>query len=231
MKRIKRIKTKEIPDKCISISKALIEVFLKEDNPSEAVALYLFYRQVAIWQKTYQVKATDKFCMTGLKLGWVKFFRAKKVLIKLGLIEQIQVGAKRGKFGQYYIKVHIINKWSPSDPMTIHESDNRSLKNRGAVKNRGVHSKNEVVRSSTSPVSQKPLSQNQRTNALKEHKILSLWKGDNPSDLPPEEKEEWRRSIPIKYRKLKLKKIETGEWQYLRDDGNYYNKLGRRWID
>lgn len=95
-------------EKRISLSKELIDIFLEQSDPIDVMGLYIFYRQTVLWQKTDQVRATDDFCMKGLKLGRVRFDRAKKVLKNLGLIRQVVKGRTINNFGKYYIKVNYI---------------------------------------------------------------------------------------------------------------------------
>lgn len=62
---------------------------LSQENGGDAFALYHFYAYTATRQKTNNVKATDTFCMKGLGWGKTRFYRAKKTLQDLDLIESI----------------------------------------------------------------------------------------------------------------------------------------------
>ena len=84
-----------------------INVLLKEN--ADALALYIFYIQVARKQKTNQVYATDTYCRNGLGFGKVRFEKAKKVLAKYNLIEKLQQRIK-GRFLKHYIKVNYLWK-------------------------------------------------------------------------------------------------------------------------
>ena len=110
--RLAKIKLKQnskdlLPEKRIWLSKELMDKILEQDNPADVLALYMFYRYTVIWQGTYQVKATDDFCMQGLKFGRNRFRNAKQALVKLKLIRQIRIKRKDNTFGKCYIKVNL----------------------------------------------------------------------------------------------------------------------------
>jgi hypothetical protein len=72
-------------EKRIYISTALWDTFLKQPNGMDAFVLYGFYQYTGIWQGTDQPKATDGYCMKGLRWSDRKFRRAKTALIELDL--------------------------------------------------------------------------------------------------------------------------------------------------
>lgn len=84
---------------------SLVEKFARHKNFTDILALYVFYYRVALRQRTNQPKATDKYCMEGLGLGRTKFYAAKKVLQNMKIIEQVEVGRTKWKFGTFYIKL------------------------------------------------------------------------------------------------------------------------------
>lgn len=90
----------------VVINKATYDKLLRTDKPSDAIALYNFYYYTAVWQETNQAKATDKYCMKGLKMGRNRFRRAKKILLELGLIQAIKYVNKKNRFEGHYIKVN-----------------------------------------------------------------------------------------------------------------------------
>jgi hypothetical protein len=96
----------------IVFSKALMDTFLDEDEPSNLIGLYSFYYYTAKWQKTNQVKATISFVAKGLKWSIEKVRKNRKILLDLGLIEDIQGQGFAGKFTERYIKVNFIWKQS-----------------------------------------------------------------------------------------------------------------------
>ena len=76
---IKILENKESPydknQEPIVISKATSDIFLKEKNPSELMALYWFYYYTAKWQGTNNAKATTFYAAKGLKWGEDKIRR------------------------------------------------------------------------------------------------------------------------------------------------------------
>ena len=89
----------------IRLTDALVDKFLAYPNYGTILALYVFYRRVAMRQCTNQPHATDSYCMHALHIGSVKFYEAKKVLKKMKLIEQIQVGRTLSRFGKPYVRL------------------------------------------------------------------------------------------------------------------------------
>jgi hypothetical protein len=152
-----RFKSKEPPpEQKIVLSKPLRDLIFQQENPSDVLCLYIFYYHTALWQDTDQPKATDEYCMKGCKLGQRRFFRTKKTLVDLGLIEQIRTVSKTGSVTGYYIKVNHIWK-EPSNVITGQSINNKRLPKRlQSIKN--------------------PVSGNQETNALKTN-IINAEKG------------------------------------------------------
>lgn len=93
-------------DKYLMFPKALYDVFFKQKNSGDLIAVYSFYCYTSKWQKTNCPKATNGYCMKGLSFGEVRFQRAKNTLIELGLIENI----KKGNKGGWYIQINHIAK-------------------------------------------------------------------------------------------------------------------------
>ena len=108
----------------IVLSKITSDIFLKQENPAELIALYWFYYYTAKWQGTNQAKATTLYAAKGLKWSENKVRRVKKQLIKLELIEDRRGERnKKGAFGNCYIYVKFIwwnkekiNKFNDNDP-------------------------------------------------------------------------------------------------------------------
>lgn len=94
----------------VVINKATYDRLLKTPKPADAIALYNFYYYTSVWQETNQPKATDGYCMKGLKIGKTRFRNAKKALIKLGLIQAIKYVNKESKFEGHYIKVNFYSR-------------------------------------------------------------------------------------------------------------------------
>lgn len=102
----------------VVISKLTSDLFLKTDNPSDNEGLYWFYYQTAKWKNKFVIDASTHYVMKGLKWSEARLFKAKKVLLELGLIKNVQRRSK-GVFTKHYIKVIVIgNDWVTS----THES-------------------------------------------------------------------------------------------------------------
>ena len=90
----------------IILSKPLLDLFLKQENPADLIALYTFYYYTAKWQKTNQLKANSNYTQKGLKWGEKRFIKPKRILRKLGLIEDVfNKDTKTGKINGHYIKL------------------------------------------------------------------------------------------------------------------------------
>lgn len=100
-----------IKDEPIVISKYLLDMLLNPksnryadpEHPSDLIALYLFYYYTAKWQKTSRVQATTGYAAEGLKWSVPRVQRTKKVLIELGVIEDVQDRDDAGKRERAYI--------------------------------------------------------------------------------------------------------------------------------
>lgn len=97
-----------INDEPLIISKALMDLFLKEKNHSNLLALYSYYYYTAKWQKTDQPKATTEYIAN--KLGWciARVIKTKKKLTKFGLVEDVIKKDSYGRIIGYYIKLNFI---------------------------------------------------------------------------------------------------------------------------
>lgn len=117
---------------------------LKEN--ADSMTLYVFYALQTKMQDTKSVYAKDTFCRKGLGWGQQRFYKAKKVLQGLNLIEEIVRRDKAGKVVGKYILVRYINTLStvrethrvdnPQDGKTITNTNNKNInaldKNRNA---------------------------------------------------------------------------------------------------
>jgi hypothetical protein len=97
-----------VADNILAVNKITLEKILELDSPCDALALYIFYSNVARWQKTNQVKATSDFCMNGLKIGRDRFSAAKKALLELNLIEEVVAKDDIGRVTGHYIKINYL---------------------------------------------------------------------------------------------------------------------------
>jgi hypothetical protein len=92
----------------IVLSKAVMDLMLKQEKWPDLLALYTFYYYTAKWQGTNQPKATTSYAAKGV--GWpVERVQATKTKLKeLKLIEDIRHTGPDGKVKGWYILVKFI---------------------------------------------------------------------------------------------------------------------------
>lgn len=106
-----------IENELIIITKQTFDAFLRSDFPADLIALYNFYYYTAKWQETNQPKCTTGYTAEGLKWSEAKVRRAKKELMRLGLVEDVQQKVN-GKVTGCFIKLNYILKQD-----TIHHTN------------------------------------------------------------------------------------------------------------
>jgi hypothetical protein len=106
-----------IENELIIITKQTFDAFLRSDFPADLIALYNFYYYTAKWQETNQPKCTTGYTAEGLKWSEAKVRRAKKELMQLGLVEDVQQKVN-GKVTGCFIKLNYILKQE-----TIHHTN------------------------------------------------------------------------------------------------------------
>lgn len=111
-----------VENELVIFSKQTIDLFLKEKNFSDIIAVYTFYYYTAKWQKTNKVKATDGYVMKGIHMGAVSFKRAKQFLLDNGLITQITTRNKKGEVTGWYIKLNYIWSKKKVESLDLEES-------------------------------------------------------------------------------------------------------------
>lgn len=95
----------------IVISKALLDLLLSQEKPTDLIVLYVFYYYTAKWQGTNQVRATVVYVCGGLKWTAKRTQAARKKLAQLGLIEDLyDRNAATGRIEAAYVKVNFL--WS-----------------------------------------------------------------------------------------------------------------------
>lgn len=100
-----------LEDSLIILTKQTLDIFLKQENPSELIALYTFYYYTAKWQGTNQPKCTSDYVAKGLHWNRNKVARIKKQLLEFGLIEDVRiVDQETQRVKGYYIKMNYIFK-------------------------------------------------------------------------------------------------------------------------
>lgn len=100
-----------IENELVILTKQTLDIFLKQDNPADLIALYTFYYYTAKWQCTNQPKCTTEYAAKGLGWGVQKVRKVKKQLIEFGLIEDVRkVDEKTKKTTGHFIKMNYIFK-------------------------------------------------------------------------------------------------------------------------
>ena len=92
----------------IVLSITLINKLLETKKFAELIGLYIFYYKTGRKQKTNQPWANNSYTATGLRWSVAKVKKYKKLLIELGLIENIFRRRNDGRFEKWYIKVNYI---------------------------------------------------------------------------------------------------------------------------
>ncbi len=100
-----------IENNVVIFSKQTIDLLLNQKNPTDLLGLYCFYYYTAKWQKTNQPKATISYVSKALKWGNVKVRKNKKILLHLGLIEDVRaIDPNSKKVKGWYIKIKYLWK-------------------------------------------------------------------------------------------------------------------------
>lgn len=94
-------------DNLIIATKQTYDVLLRQKHPGDLIALLNFYIYTAKWQKTSRPKASTGFAAKGLGWGEEKVRTAKKMLIKLGFIEDARTVNEQGKVVGWYVRVKL----------------------------------------------------------------------------------------------------------------------------
>lgn len=118
--------------KNINLNTTTVYRILQSDNGGDSLALYTFYCATAVRQSQKSVKATDTFCMNGLKWGKTRFYNAKKALMDLGIVEQ-KIERKDGRIVGNYIFVRFAKpKYNTTENRTPENSptENKRVENR-----------------------------------------------------------------------------------------------------
>jgi hypothetical protein len=113
-----------IENELVILSKPTIDLFLKQKNVIDCIALYTFYYYTAKWQKTNQIKCATKYAAQGLKKSdeWVR--KTKNTLIELNLVDDIKTRDETGKIIGWYIKLNYIWK-NETVKATVHPTERR----------------------------------------------------------------------------------------------------------
>lgn len=108
-----------VDERLVILTKETIDRFLKLDNSSDLIALYVFYHYTAKWQKTNQPKCTTDYTANGLGWSEARVRKIKKQLIDMGIVEDVTTTDK-GKVTGHYIKLNYILKESTVSDIEPH---------------------------------------------------------------------------------------------------------------
>ena len=109
------------------ISKSLIDLFLKNEEVSDMIALYTFYYYTAKWQHTDTAKATTEYTARGLHWSETRVKKIKKILMSMGLIEDY-IHKENGRVKAYYIYVRFM--WSDNKVKEVQQHMENQLSSR-----------------------------------------------------------------------------------------------------
>lgn len=90
----------------VIVSKSIIDMLLKSDEPGDTIALYNFLYYTGKWQKTNSIKAVTSFISKGLKWTERRTTKTKKILVQLGLITQFKRNSPTCK--GWFIKINFL---------------------------------------------------------------------------------------------------------------------------
>lgn len=154
-----------LEDSLIILTKQTLDIFLKQENPSELIALYTFYYYTAKWQGTNQPKCTSDYVAKGLHWNRNKVARIKKQLLEFGLIEDVRiVDQETQRVKGYYIKMNYIFK-------------KETLSKSQCIQNPPTG--NEATKNEKASVSKIEGVENECTNALSTINLNALSTGNN----------------------------------------------------
>ena len=152
-----------IENELVILTKQTLDIFLKQENPSELISLYTFYYYTAKWQKTNQPKCTTEYVSKCLHWNRHKVIRVKKQLLDFGLIEDARiVDETTKKVTGYYIKMNYIFKKTTLEknqcaqkPQTGFEALQASVSKSDTVENEHTNALSTVNKNALSSVSKK----------------------------------------------------------------------------
>jgi hypothetical protein len=207
----------------IYISMPLMETFLKEKHPEEVVGLYTFYYYMARQQKTNRPKATGNYVMEALKISSLRFYRAKKRLVQLGLIEDIKVYNGKHKATGYYVKVNFV--WSDQRP-TLLKSQPVGFCQTNALSVNTITCGEEEAVTASNPIVPSLFEKFWKTYPRKIDKGKALTAWNKLCKKPPKERPTWRE---VKIAILKQQKTERWKDGYIPHPTTWLNQS--RWLD
>ncbi len=125
-----------IQEEPIVISKSIQDKFLQDDNYAELIGLYAFYYRHAKRQKTDKPKTTTAYTAKGMKWTEEKVRRIKKILINLGVIEDV-TRRKYNRISGHFIHVKFL--WSKEKTDLFHPTDSPECRDVNTVEDLGAN--------------------------------------------------------------------------------------------
>lgn len=181
-----KMKKYDVANEPIVLSKAVGDLFLRQDNPGDLIALYWFYYYTAKWQGTNQPKASTLYAAKGLNWSEHRIRRVKQQLIQMKLIEDVVTRDEGQKVTGHYIYVRFI--WSETTLTEIQRVENRkgnALSSNNKTNSKelegGICDSTEITSSKRkSKLSHNSFKISQRTSSLIPSKKATTEKEPNP---------------------------------------------------
>lgn len=95
-----------IEDELVILTKQTIDLFLRQENPADLIALYSFYYYTAKCQGTNRPKCTTDYVSHALCWSSAKVRKVKRQLVLFGVIEDVAIKDNFGKISGHYIKMN-----------------------------------------------------------------------------------------------------------------------------
>jgi len=234
----------------IVLSKATLDIILRSERPSDALALYAFYYLTAKWQKNNQVKAVTSYAANGLKWTIKRVQQAKEILLELGLIENVKKKKGDGTFAAHYVKINFI--WTTPANLTektlLHPSDYPSDGENHPVENRPTNTYPTTTSSSRSTGRLKGEEDNARASnqnlfevPITQKQFQTLWNLYPKKTNQGQALSAWtklckgKKGLKPSWRTLRLalkEQIKSNQWQdpqFIPNPASWLNK--RKWED
>lgn len=201
-----------IEDRLLLLTASIYEKFRQTDHPADCMALYIHYYYTAKWQKTNVTHSTTAYSAKALKWSLDRVRKTKKVLLDLGLIEDITRKSQKGKIIGHYIKIRYIFKKDTVKNLVIDREENHTMENPRGGKTHSVEnpepnalSTSNVNALSTSTQTLKVETTKQERKERKREKRTSLVPSSTSSS---HSLKEYKRNTKKTYTKYKSKKVK-----------------------
>lgn len=94
----------------VVVTAETLQILSKQEKYPDLLALYMAYVEITTWQHDNSVKAATRFMSARLHWNKDKITRTKKVLVGLGLVEDVTRKDEQGKVTGHYILVKHVTK-------------------------------------------------------------------------------------------------------------------------